>query len=55
MGVFFEFLQHDVTGVLKQIHGTPILGALVPKTAKFRLGVETMDELVGIKRAGLVQ
>ena len=30
MGVFFQFLQHDVTGVLKQIHGTPFLGTLVP-------------------------
>ena len=30
MGVFFQFSQHDVTGVLKQIHGTPLLGALLP-------------------------
>ena len=30
MGVFFQFFQHDVTGVFKQIHGTPFLGALAP-------------------------
>ena len=30
MGVFFQFVQRDVTGVLKQIHGTPFLGTLVP-------------------------
>ena len=30
MDVFFQFLRHDVTGVLKQIHRTPLLGALVP-------------------------
>ena len=30
MGVFLQFFQRDVTGVLKQIHGTPLLGALVP-------------------------
>ena len=30
MGVFFQFLQHHKTGVLKKIHGTPFLGTLVP-------------------------
>ena len=55
MGVFFQFLQHHVPGVFKQIQGTPFLGALVPQTAKFSLGVETMNELVGMKRASLLQ
>ena len=30
MGVFVQFVQHDVTGVFKQIHGTPFLGTLLP-------------------------
>jgi len=30
MGVFFQCLQHHITGVFKQIHGVPFLGALVP-------------------------
>ena len=55
MGVFFQLFQHDVTGVLKKIHGTPFLGALAPQLAKFGVGVNTMDELVGMKRARLVQ
>ena len=55
MDVFFLVLQHDVSGLLKQIHRTPLLGTLVPQTAKFSLGVETMDELLGMKRVHLVQ
>ena len=49
IGVFFQFVQHHFTGVFKQIHGTPFLGTLVPQLAKFGLGVDTMDELVGMK------
>ena len=30
MGVFFQFVQHDFTGVLKQTLGTPFLGTLIP-------------------------
>ena len=29
VGVFFQFVQRDVTAVLKQIHGTSFLGTLV--------------------------
>ena len=39
IGVFFQFFQHGVTGVLKQIHGTPFLGAVLPQLAKFSLGL----------------
>ena len=46
MGVFFQFLQHHKTGVLKQIHGTPFLGTLLSQLAIFGLGVDKMDELV---------
>ena len=43
------------SGVLKQIHRTPLLGALVPQTTKFSLGVETMDELMEMKWESVVQ
>ena len=55
MGVFFQLVQHDVTGVFKQIHGTPFLGTLVPQPAKFGLGVDTMNELVRMKWARFIQ
>ena len=55
MGVFFQLVQHDVTGVFKQIHGTPFLETLVPQLAKFGLGVDTMDELVRMKWACFIQ
>ena len=55
MGLFFQFVQHHHTGVFKQINGTPFLRALVPQLAKFGLGVETMNELLGMKRACFIQ
>ena len=55
MGVFFQLVQHDVTRVFKQIHGTPFLGTPLPQLAKFGLGVDTMDELVRMKWACFIQ
>ena len=55
MVFFFQFVQHDVTGVSKQIHGTSFLGTLVPQLAKFGLGINTMNELVRTKWACFIQ
>ena len=55
MGVFFQLVQHDVTGVFKQIHGTPFSGTFVPQLAKFGRGVDRMDELVRMEWACFIQ
>ena len=55
MRVFFQFLHHHLPSIFKQIDGTPCLGALEPQWAKLGLGVDTMDELMGMKGAGFIQ
>ena len=55
MGVFFQFLHHHFPGIFKQIDGTPFLGTLESQLAKLGLGVDTFNELVGMKGARFVE
>ena len=55
MRVFFQFLQHHLPRVFKQIDRTPFLGTLEPQGTKIGLGVDTFNESLGMKRARFVQ
>ena len=55
MGLIVQFLQDELSSILEEIHRTTLLGTLVPQLSKFRVGVQAVNELMGMKRAGLVQ
>ena len=55
MRVFFQFLHHHLPRVFKQIDRTPFLGTLEPQWTKIGLGVDTFEELMGMKRARFIQ
>ena len=55
MRVFFQCLHHHLPSVFKQIDGTPFLGTLEPQWTKIGSGVDTFNELMGMKRARFIQ
>ena len=55
MRVFFQGLHHHLPRVFKQIDRTPFLGTLEPQWTKIGLGVDTFEELMGMKRACCLQ
>ena len=55
MRVFFQFIQHHLPRVFKQIDRTPFLGTLEPQWTKIGLGVDAFKESMGMKRACFIQ